>query len=222
MRIFLFLLICACNNSSPDMCSYEYVSEFDKEVEKQTRANVTMTPFRIREIATRSEEYSQDRILARHLMHSVKRNIDGDVAYISPILAVSRIANLQQLLSGKSNLVSFLFDMRDCAQIPAHWTSVMGQMTSVHVPHVYILRQGMSAQARKILYESAFSLYRFTLILDKGDLAISEPLIHAIFFHTVPVYNGFFEMSTMFSNGVVAWNQRNFSMHQLESFIAIE
>ena len=211
-------IFCACNREGAATCSYEFVNRLN-QVNTHPKYNVTMTPFRVSESGLRSVEDSSERVLARTLMQSVEKIQGGQIVYTSPIMPVDRILNLTSLLSGKSQLVSVLFDMTDCEEIPVHWKFVMAQLSSEQITSdVFVVTKNMSPSSRKSLYISAFSKYRFSLILDSGDLHVSEPLIHAISLHTVPVYNGFFDLSTMFANGVVAWNQSQFfRMTQLVS-----
>ena len=186
-------------------CSYEFVTNASSIISK---VNVFLTPLHI----PRNQE--NGRFLAHTSFHSTELKSDQYISYTSEVAAVQAIDNLQLLLTRKKKLVSFVLDFRKIGEmIPLHWNKVLKQIPK---SDVFVISRGMSVKDRLAVYDNAFKEYRFSMILDDGGYSVCEPLLHAISQHTVPVYNGFFEMSTMFANGVVGWDEVFFTYSDLE------
>ena len=107
-------------------------------------------------------------------------------------LGVERIANIPSLLRNKTELLSvYVETLHGGDEIIG---PVVGQALANNIPVFF-------------QQEKAFERFRFTLIVPSVMHSVSPGLVHAIWQHTVPLYNGFFQLSTMFANGVVAWNE---------------
>lgn len=120
---------------------------------------------------------------------------------LGAIPGVERIPDIPALLRRKTKLLSVLVttDQPDLIS-----SIVMKQAFSVGIP-VFVSPSMVSEQQQFSLYKQAFSNYRFSLIIPSDSKKIEPALIHSIWQHTVPVYNGLFQLSTMFTNGVVGW-----------------
>jgi hypothetical protein len=121
---------------------------------------------------------------------------------------------INSILRGKDKFVSILVCANSNQPLKANARSVLLAATG-KVDIFHVDARGGEAELLAA-YEVAFSRYRFSLILDSLDEAsINSAVVHAIWRHTVPVYNGFYSFSSMFANGVAAWNEGNFSLSEL-------
>ena len=122
---------------------------------------------------------------------------------LSRIPAVERIPDIPNLLRGKSKLFSVLLTSDRPDPLI---TAVIEQAKQVNVP-IFVSPSTISSDLQVNIYKQAFSNFRFSLILPSNHTQINPALVHSIWLHTVPVYNGLFQLSTMFSNGVVGWTE---------------
>ncbi|KAF4702108.1 hypothetical protein FOZ63_011232, partial [Perkinsus olseni] len=120
--------------------------------------------------------------------------------------------SVEDLLLRKNNFVSLLFPAVEELSFsgaptnwPREWMSIYSQAAAS--PEAPVER-------RMSLYKRAFERYRFTIILDdrrRRDF-LSEAMINALAWHTVPAYNGYYRVSTMFANAVAAFNETHFEL----------
>ena len=128
---------------------------------------------------------------------------------------VTRYSDIRFLHRHKRSLLSVLLYHDLDLPLPGTVTSVL-QVVSSELDVFHVSPKSGDSTALTA-FANAFSNYRFSLILDGfTDGRINPAVVHAIWAHTVPVYNGFFEFSSMFTNGVAAWNQENFSLSELQ------
>ena len=119
--------------------------------------------------------------------------------YGEHIPSVDRIPDIPQLLRNKTELLSVYVNWDTTGNCPPFVRKALDKGIDV-----FFAPSGHPANA---LFNKAFSPYRFTLILPSNKTDIEPAIVHAIWRHTVPIYNGKFDLSLMFGNGVVAWNE---------------
>ncbi|KAF4663075.1 hypothetical protein FOL47_005921 [Perkinsus chesapeaki] len=137
---------------------------------------------------------------------------------------------IQELLMRKTSFVSLLFPPVEGLSAtgqptnwPREWLQIYAQ-ASEHTEtadHIYFDGDPRSSPSERFeVYKKAFERYRFTIILDdlhKRDF-LSEAMINALAYHTVPAYNGYYRVSTMFANAVAAFNETYF---EIGSFLGL-
>jgi hypothetical protein len=133
----------------------------------------------------------------------------------SLVPGVERIGDIPSFLQKKKKLLSVFVDMGSLSNdgiVPV----IVGQCLSQNVP-VYYLSANASESETLSRFRESFAEYRFALILPSRSASIAPSLVHAIWYHSVPIYNGFFTLSYMFSNGVVGWSDElgNFNLTDL-------
>ncbi|KAF4726022.1 hypothetical protein FOZ63_026890 [Perkinsus olseni] len=135
--------------------------------------------------------------------------------------------SVEDLLLRKNNFVSLLFPAVEELSFsgaptnwPKEWMSIYTQ-AAAHpetAEHIFFDESPEAPVERRIsLYKRAFERYRFTIILDdrRRRHFVSEAMINAIkalAWHTVPAYNGYYRVSTMFANAVAAFNETHFEL----------
>ena len=123
------------------------------------------------------------------------------VLHFDKTTAVLPVKNVDALLANKTELFSVLLHY-GCDR-PLHNMFDKGHGK---VPY-YLTDNSMSRDEIRTVHEAAFTKYRFSLITCTETDRVSQALVDAISLHTVPIYNGFFEMSSMLANGVAAWRE---------------
>ncbi|KAF4739805.1 hypothetical protein FOZ63_009147, partial [Perkinsus olseni] len=132
--------------------------------------------------------------------------------------------SVEDLLLRKNNFVSLLFPAveelsfsAEPTNWPKEWMNIYSQ-AAAHpetAEHIFFDESPEAAVERRMsLYKRAFERYRFTIILDdrrRRDF-LSEAMINALAWHTVPAYNGYYRVSTMFANAVAAFNETHFGL----------
>ena len=67
--------------------------------------------------------------------------------------------------------------------------------------------------------ERAFRKYRFTLIVDDELHTLSQALVHAIAWGSIPFFKGFSFMLAMLPRVVLPWNRSSFRLDQFLSIV---
>jgi Galactosyltransferase len=111
--------------------------------------------------------------------------------------------DLPKLFSIKTELLSVVLPRKN--NLLPSWERIISQMDSME--DVYYMDTNETDK-----YERAFSKYKFSLILDESNHKINEAFIQSLAYHTLPAFNGFFEIATMFNNGVASYNETHFNM----------
>jgi hypothetical protein len=125
----------------------------------------------------------------------------------SQVPGVERISDIPYLLRSKNRLLSIYVNGNN---VPSNRSAILETVIrrglEYSVP-IYYTNSQTSEENRLKVYKEAFESFRFSLIIPSDSRSIEPALVHAIWQHTVPVYNGFFHLSTMFPNGVVRWSE---------------
>jgi len=131
----------------------------------------------------------------------------NDLIYFDRIPALESSGNLSALRQGKQKILSILVFVDLRSGLTEKTKQVLQQANGSI--DVFFAHSDMPWNQTLSVYHKAFGNYRFSLILEEGQSYLSSALVNAIMMHTVPIYNGFFEISGMFANGVAAWNEFN-------------
>jgi hypothetical protein len=122
---------------------------------------------------------------------------------------LDRIPDISTHLRGKSDFLSVLVNFD--SKYPV-LPKLVQQALNANIPVFYLSTRDDMRQR----FDQAFNKFRFCVLVPSNPYQVEASLVHAIWRHCVPVYNGAFQLSTMFSNGVVAWNDRSsFNITQL-------
>ena len=215
------ILFCEHQSQSLNVCSYEFVSDLPDSIALLASDIVFSNSLGSIERCVWPDPLTNlnpdewPKIL-RTTFNSLVSTNGKQLVHSDTVAAIERIDDLDSLLGSKARLFSVILDLSGGDTVPDHWGPVMTDLSRASFSDWFVVGQNMTTAQRVSVYRAAFQKFRFSLILDDGVPEVSEALVHAISMHTVPVYNGFFELSTMFANGVAAWNQEQFSLSMLE------
>ena len=130
---------------------------------------------------------------------------NNNLVYFDHISNVVPIRNITSYVRGKTKLLSILVSIDLQKGLPVHVKQILLQAN--RSVDIFVVNSDMELNQTLDIHRKAFSDYRFSLILEEGQSYLSSALVTAIMMHTVPIFNGFFEVSSMFANGVAAWNE---------------
>ena len=129
----------------------------------------------------------------------------NDLIYFDQMNAVKPVSNVTNLFRRKIKLLSILVCVDLKVGLSENFKQIL--MQSNRSVDVFFSHSDMASNQTLEIHQKAFTDYRFSLILEQGSAYLSSAVVNAIMLHTVPIYNGFFEVSNMFANGVAAWNE---------------
>ena len=162
---------------------------------------------------TLSESFTRIRPGGGSAFHMHAMDGDGsEVIHFDRTPPVRQVADLDRFLANKKHLLSVLVEVEPDGVMSTKASGVVEQADGYPV---FRTDARMTVDERLAVYFSAFNEYRFCLIVDSARDTVNPALVHAVMSHTVPIYNGFFEISTMFSNGVAAWTEADFNFQVL-------
>ena len=121
--------------------------------------------------------------------------------------------DIDGLLAKKTELVSFVISSEEEVNRHPYWPGILEQVKQQFPHHIHKVTEGSINE-----YKNAFERYKFSVIFDPNPDKVNDAFLHAIGFHTLPAFNGFFKVSTMFANGVASYNETHF---HLPTFIGL-
>ncbi|CAK9015685.1 3-galactosyltransferase 16) [Durusdinium trenchii] len=141
---------------------------------------------------------------------------NGQVIFLEKLHPMPRIGNeaLDAILAAKDNLLSILLPRDTSSSWEDETTSLLAQQAVDLLPQHTFIDDGLGSTL-----ERAFRKYRFTLIVDDELHTLSQALVHAIAWGSIPFFNGFSFMLAMLPRVVLPWNRSSFRLDQFLSIV---